>query len=155
MGIPLFKGLAKIAPKWQALPENGDICSKAYRDPEQQELARADPLRYSGKTRLGTAFQLLTASNDIEAHLEEVRTPFLVLHGTADQLTSYENSVELVQRASTEDKTMKSYEGAFHSLVVEPDGVGETVMADIVRWIRDRFAPETASVSAAPESGSA
>lgn len=73
-------------------------------------------LAYMGKTRLRTARALLAATDHISAHMERLRTPFIVLHGTHDQTTAPEMSKELVRRATSTDRACELVEGATHGL---------------------------------------
>ena len=142
--VPLFKGLSFIAPKWAVLPQPDDPIADCFRDPEVCELVRNDPLHYNGKPRLKTAYEMLTASEDLVAHLEEITTPFLVLHGEADAMTDIEYSRLLHERASSTDKTILTYPGAYHCLIVEPDGIGEQVATNVMEWILARV-PQTSA----------
>src|SRR4029077_6296351 len=59
--------------------------------------------------------------------------PLLILHGTADKVTKPSGSKEFYERAGSNDKTLKLYEGHFHDLLAD---VGkQQVMADIQAWI--------------------
>lgn len=136
--VPLLKAMAFVAPKWAVVPERYDVFDVCYRDLTVRERARADTLRYTGKTRLGTGAALLEASENLEARLADVRTPFVVLHGDADSLTSPAYSQLLYERASASDKAFLTYENAFHCLHSEPDGVGERVLRDIFAWLEQR-----------------
>lgn len=48
--------------------------------------------------------------------LSQVTLPFLLLQGEADVVTDPSSSVELYQKAKSEDKTLKLYPGMWHSL---------------------------------------
>ncbi|KAJ7076213.1 lysophospholipase [Mycena belliarum] len=61
--------------------------------------------------------------------------PVLFLHGTADLITSYESTKALFNKLPANDKDMIAYQGAYHELHNEPDGVREKALADIVAFI--------------------
>ncbi|OKL59955.1 hypothetical protein UA08_04820 [Talaromyces atroroseus] len=62
--------------------------------------------------------------------------PLWVGHGTGDRATWFEASKRLVESLDyVDDKTFKSYEGAYHKLMNEPDGVGEEMTRDVAEWI--------------------
>lgn len=68
-----------------------------------------------------------------------MQVPFLTLHGTADNLTAPEGSQALYDKASSADKTIKLYEGMYHSLIqAETDDNVELVLSDIRAWIDER-----------------
>lgn len=63
----------------------------------------------------------------------------LILHGAADRVTDPRISRFLYDNASTDDKTLKLYEGGFHSILEgEPDDVILAVLTDIVSWLDSR-----------------
>ncbi|XP_021643394.2 caffeoylshikimate esterase isoform X3 [Hevea brasiliensis] len=67
---------------------------------------------------------------------EEVRLPFLVLHGDADTVTDPEISKALYEQASSKDKTMKLYSGMWHGLTAgETNENVDIVFADIIDWL--------------------
>ena len=69
---------------------------------------------------------------------EELRTPLLILHGTADRVAAVEASRELFQRARTEEKTLRLYQGLYHEVLNEPER--EQVLADLIEWLDRRVA---------------
>ena len=71
------------------------------------------------------------------AEFEEVRTPLLILHGTADRVAAVEASQELFQRAEATDKTLRLYPGLYHEVLNEPEK--EQVLADLIEWIDQRL----------------
>ena len=136
--IPLLKGMAFLAPKWAVVPAKDNVLEDCFTDPEVIARVEADPLHYAGKPRLKSASELLAASEEVYANMEELDTPFLVLHSRDDLMCPYAHSEELVQRASTQDKTLVSYDGLKHALPVEPNGVGKGILATAFDWIEER-----------------
>jgi acylglycerol lipase len=104
------------------------------RDPEVVKENETDPLVYQQGGPARTASRLLSALNMLSERMEEVSTPVLVMHGTADTVTDPEGSKALVERARSTDKTLKLYDGLYHDLLHEPEKA--QVMADIVQWLR-------------------
>lgn len=83
--------------------------------------------------------ELTRACDYICAHMHEFKAPFLVLHGTDDVVTGPEGSKALYEKASSEDKTLKLYEGAYHSLIQgEPDETRNQVLHDVQTWLDER-----------------
>lgn len=66
------------------------------------------------------------------------RLPVLFLHGKADRIIPYSASVEIFKQITSEDKTLKLYEGLYHELVREPER--EEVWQDILVWLELRRA---------------
>jgi acylglycerol lipase len=103
------------------------------RDPAVVKENETDPLIYQKGGPARTASRLLSALNTISERMEEVSTPVLVMHGTADKVTDPEGSKALVKRASSTDKTLKLYDGLYHDLLHEPEKA--QVTADVVQWL--------------------
>lgn len=70
----------------------------------------------------------------------EGEVAFLMLHGTGDGVTSAEASQRLFERLWNMDKTLKVYDGAYHKLHVETEGVKEEYLDDVSKWILERAA---------------
>lgn len=69
----------------------------------------------------------------------QVSSPLLILHGAADKVTDPLVSQFLYQKASSKDKTLKLYEGAYHSILEgEPDTKIFAVFDDIIAWLDSR-----------------
>ncbi len=64
--------------------------------------------------------------------------PIWIGHGTEDRITSCASSQAIFEKLDVEDKTLKLYEGAFHKLHAEPDGVAEEFADDVANWILAR-----------------
>lgn len=63
----------------------------------------------------------------------------LILHGAADKVTDPLVSQFLYENAASNDKTLKLYEGGFHSILEgEPDDTILAVLTDIVAWLDSR-----------------
>lgn len=59
-------------------------------------------------------------------------------HGTADRFNDFGASKRLVEVIEMQDKSFKAYEGGFHKLHGEPDGMKEALAKDIAHWILKR-----------------
>ncbi|XP_025106203.1 monoglyceride lipase-like isoform X5 [Pomacea canaliculata] len=97
-----------------------------------------DPLVYHGglKARWGASF--LKWLQWIESNMSRIVCPLLVMHGTADRLTTPEGSKKLAKYAESKDKTLKIYEGYYHQLHYEPEEDGAGVRREIIEWISAR-----------------
>jgi alpha-beta hydrolase superfamily lysophospholipase len=131
--LALLPLLSRIAP---AVPVDPKLdLARLTRDQQLQRAYVADPL-YQTRVTPRIAAELLRAVDETRARAPEFRVPLLVLHGTADTLTSPAGSREFFERAGVEDKTYRSYEGAYHNLLVETNR--EEIYDDIGAWITAR-----------------
>jgi alpha-beta hydrolase superfamily lysophospholipase len=108
-------------------------CRNLSRDETVVRAFREDPLVFHGRFPLRTGAEILKAGERARAGLERVRTPLLVLHGTADKVSDQAAIEELHRRAESRDKTLKLYPGLFHEVLSEPER--EQVLADMVDWM--------------------
>lgn len=91
-----------------------------------------DPLRHEmGSARLATEF--LSTVDWIYYHGAELRVPLLLLHGTADLVTSPQASRAFFQRVLFPDKEHHEYPGAEHELYEDLDRF--TMLNDVEVWL--------------------
>ncbi|PIL33649.1 hypothetical protein GSI_04272 [Ganoderma sinense ZZ0214-1] len=64
--------------------------------------------------------------------------PLLVVHGDADKITSFTASKELFDKVEAADKTFTPFEGGFHELVHEPEGMKERFVDECESWVVGR-----------------
>ena len=132
--------VARFLPTLAIVP-TADLIQKSVRVEEKRAIAASNPMRYTGKPRLGTVVELLRATDHLSGRLSDVTIPFLVLHGSADEVTDPEVSRELYDKAKSDDKTIKMYDGMMHSLLFgETQENLERVRRDILEWLNDRVA---------------
>lgn len=136
--IPFLAKLANLMPTWRIVPTQ-DIIEAAVRDPERKKEVRSNPYWYTGRPRLKTANELFNASTDLEKRLNEVKLPFLVIHGGDDKVTDPAVSKLLYETAASSDKTFKLYPGMWHALTYGelPENI-EIVFKDVIEWLNDR-----------------
>jgi alpha-beta hydrolase superfamily lysophospholipase len=124
--------LSKLFPKLPAIKlETADLS----RDPEVLKRRDNDPLVYQGKILARTGAEILQATRLIQAQMERISQPLLILHGTEDRLADVEGSKMLYDGVKERDKTLKLYNGLFHEIMNEPEK--EQVLHDIVAWMND------------------
>jgi len=128
--IKLSGFIGRILPK---LPTVKLDCTAISRDPEVVRRYDTDPLVYRGGTPARTGAELVRAIRIIQARMEEIALPLLIIHGTADRLAKPEGSKQLYERVSTSDKNLKIYEGLYHETMNEPEK--EQVLSDIAQWL--------------------
>lgn len=142
--LAVLKGLSYIAPHAHVLRLKNEDFS---RDPAMVAEMNADPLIANEVQPASTVAAMVRADESLNEGFPRIRLPLLVLHGTADRATKPSGSRLLCERAGSEDKALKLYEGHVHDLLRDLDR--ERVMADIVDWITGR-----ASMGAHCDSGS-
>jgi acylglycerol lipase len=108
---------------------NGFDGSTLSRDPKVGTDYLADPLAHH-RTTLGLGRQLLEARSRALAHLDRLRVPAFVTHGSADPLVPTASSEVLATLPNVERKV---YPGLRHETLNEPEGPG--VAADMAVWI--------------------
>ena len=95
-----------------------------------------DPLNYRGGIPARTGAELNGAVQRIQADMDTIILPVLIVHGSQDKLADINGSRALYQRIRSTDKTFKTYEGYYHEVMNE---IGkEVVLNDIVDWMDTR-----------------
>lgn len=66
--------------------------------------------------------------------------PLWVGHGSDDRITWFDATRRLVDGMhDVADKSFASYEGAYHKLMNEPNGVAEKMTSDVMAWMEARL----------------
>lgn len=131
--IKVSRFLSKVAPKLKAVKLDSTHLSH---DPQVKIDYDADELVYSKGIPARTGAELISMMDDIQDNMDQFELPLLLMHGTEDQLTNIAGSKMLYTKASSEDKTLKLYEGFYHELVNEVEK--DRVMHDIADWMLER-----------------
>ncbi|KAH9298776.1 hypothetical protein KI387_030458 [Taxus chinensis] len=127
-----------LADTWAVMPDN-KMVKKAIKDPEKLKMIASNPMRYTGKPRVGTMRELCRVCAFFQESFEKVSAPFLTCHGTSDEVTAPESSTALYERAKSSDKTLKLYDDMYHSLIQgEPDDNAQIVLKDMREWLDAR-----------------
>jgi alpha-beta hydrolase superfamily lysophospholipase len=122
--------LSIVAPRLGVV---GIDSSTVSRDPEVVRAYDADPLNYHGKLPARTVHELAQEVALFEDAIPRITVPLLVQVGTGDELVPPAASELVYERASSEDKTIKRYEGLFHEILNEPER--DAVVADTLAWL--------------------
>lgn len=129
---------AKVSPHHQLhKPLDPNLMS---RDKRVREEWKQDPLCHDTGTLEGLAGMLdraewLDSLRSAAAAARSADAALWVCHGAADEVNSFEASQLFAQAVGVRNKTFKAYEGGFHKLHVEPDGIKEDFTKDVVEWI--------------------
>jgi alpha-beta hydrolase superfamily lysophospholipase len=137
---PAFKVfLAKMMVNiYPAFTEKAEVDSAGVsRDPEEVKKYDADPYNH-GKITAGMFFGFFNAGQWALAHAAELKTPLLIMHGTADRLTSYEGTKEFAAKAPKDLVTLKLWDGYFHELHNEPAAERTAFFAYLVNWLNNK-----------------
>lgn len=127
-----------MADTWATMPDN-KMVGKAIKDPEKLKIIASNPRRYTGPPRVGTMRELARVCEHIQNNFSKVTAPFLAAHGTADGVTCPTSSKLLYEKAASKDKSLKLYEGMYHSLIQgEPEENANIVLGDMREWIDER-----------------
>ncbi|XP_077547838.1 monoglyceride lipase-like [Haemaphysalis longicornis] len=137
----LFKRTMARLLSWvvPSFPVGKLALEKVSRNPDEVKRLAEDPLHYHGNVTAGWGAAALAALEKMQANVEVVELPFLIQHGSADKLCDPAGSQQFFEKALSKDKTIKIINGAYHSLLTEPDGVDRQVRKDIVEWISARL----------------
>ena len=125
-------GLSAVAP-W--MPVLGVDPATISRDPREVEAYRTDPLVHHGRLPVRTVAEIAAATEAFPEQVPRLTLPLLLVHGSEDRLAPVEGSRMVYEHASSDDKTLKIYDGLFHEVVNELPEDRERVLADIVVWL--------------------
>ena len=122
--------LSAIAPKLGVFAIDSTTVS---RDPEVVKDYDADPLNHHGKLPARTVHELSQEVGRFGESIARITVPLLVQVGTGDQLVPPAASELVYERASSDDKTIKRYDGLYHEILNEPER--DAVVADTLAWL--------------------
>eukprot|EP00928_Gymnodinium_smaydae_P023177 TRINITY_DN19225_c0_g1_i2.p1 TRINITY_DN19225_c0_g1~~TRINITY_DN19225_c0_g1_i2.p1 ORF type:complete len:303 (-),score=23.43 TRINITY_DN19225_c0_g1_i2:233-1141(-) len=153
----VFKYLLRRLLPYCPITPSKDMDQFDFRVPEQgYAFTGCNPLGMCGwKARLGTAYSLGFVFPDwMERQLSNLRTPFLVMHGSCDKVTDPTMSERLYQAAIAKDKEFKKYDGVYHceamcclpgheqligmKFLPEQKAVTDACMQDMCAWLKAR-----------------
>lgn len=70
------------------------------------EYFKSDPLIYKGRLRIGTAFTILESIKYSNDNIDQVSTPFYILHGAQDKDCDAKGSTKFYDKSKIIDKTL-------------------------------------------------
>jgi acylglycerol lipase len=92
-----------------------------------------DPLVYRGKITARMGAELLNIIGKLPSIASGINLPTLVMHGSADRLSSPDGSRMLFEHIQAKDKTLIIYESFYHEIFNEPGR--QQVFDDMHKWI--------------------
>ncbi len=118
---------------WPSFAQGNELERAALsRDPAVVQAYEEDPLVHDRITaRLFVGF--MEAAEYALEHAGEIRLPVLLLHGGDDRLTDPAGTRLFYERAGTDDRSLRIYEGLYHEIHNEPEQ--EQVFRDIIAWL--------------------
>lgn len=134
----LLAAVAWAVPTWQVVPTRGAIPLVSFKEEWKRSLAVASPRRTMGRPRSATALELIRVCRDLQSRFEQVTLPLLIVHGGDDVICDPECARALYDRAGSEDKTLRVYDGMWHQLVGEPKENVEKVFGEVYAWLIER-----------------
>ena len=123
--------LTRVAPRLGVFQVDADTIS---RDPAEVEAYDNDPLVPRDKLPARTIAEMAGAIHTFPERLKNFRKPLLVMHGSADRITSDKASRMVDENAGSEDKTLIIYEGYYHEIFNEPEGERARPIGDLLAW---------------------
>ncbi|MVM31154.1 alpha/beta fold hydrolase [Spirosoma sp. HMF4905] len=132
--VAVLKGLSHLFPHAHVLRLKNEDFS---RDQAAVDFMNNDPLIADEVQPTKTIQQLSLADERLKAEIPTIKLPLLILHGTADKATKPSGSQYFYDNASSEDKTLKFYDGHYHDLLNDIDR--EIVMNDILSWLNNKI----------------
>jgi acylglycerol lipase len=124
--------LSRVVPWLPLFPIDAEAIS---RDPEEVRIYETDPLNHPGRLPARTISEMAEAIHHYPERIPALKLPLLVMHGTADRIVPVEGGKTLHNLASSEDKTLRLYEGYFHEIFNEPEADRERVFDDLAAWL--------------------
>ncbi len=109
------------------------------RDPAVVRAYRSDPLVFTGKVTARMGSELLKTMERVLVEAQKIRLPLLILQGAADRLVDPGGAQMLFDRAGSDDKTLKVYEGLYHEVFNEPEH--DRVLSDVEKWLAGQLEP--------------
>ncbi len=125
----IIRLLSRLTPRLGMMQLDATAVS---RDPQEVQRYIDDPLVHSGKVPARFLVEFMAAMQRIQQRAGEIELPLLILHGSADSLTSPEGSRFLQDAAASADKTLTIYPGLYHEIFNEPER--DAVIGDVLQW---------------------
>jgi acylglycerol lipase len=94
---------------------------------------RDDPLVHHGKITYHLGTEILGAMQGILQNMSHIKLPVLIMYGGSDRLCNPAGSEMLFRGISSNDRTIKQYEGLYHEIFNEPER--DKVLADLEKWL--------------------
>jgi alpha-beta hydrolase superfamily lysophospholipase len=128
--IMLGKLLSVLMPKAGLIQVDASGLSK---DPTVVDAYVNDPLVFTGKTTARLAAEMLKIMQRVTDHAASIHLPIMIVQGSEDKLVDPGGAPMLHNAVSSEDKTLKVYDGMYHEVFNEPER--DQVLSDVQDWL--------------------
>ncbi|KZT41962.1 lysophospholipase [Sistotremastrum suecicum HHB10207 ss-3] len=135
-------GKLSVLSPWTTIPAPVKAEDLTH-DPAINEAYLKDPLILQKGTLKGLSDMLNWGEHisDLDYQDWPKDLPVLLLHGTADKVTSHLATEKFFNEVNTSVKNYVPFEGGYHELHNEPDGVREKVIDECISWVEARIDP--------------
>ncbi len=132
--ITAGKILSKIAPRFGVI---GLDTSYLSHDKSVVEAANADSQVFHGKMPVRLSLEMLKGMTRLANELQKITLPVFIMHGSGDKIVDPSGSQMLYDGIGSKDKTLKIYEGLYHTIHDEPER--ELMFKDLEDWLQSRI----------------
>jgi len=95
-----------------------------------------DPLAFHEPARARWGSECLKAMSEIEDHCDGIEFPFIIYHGSRDEIIRLEGSEQVYKRACSKDKELSVWPGLYHDMVNDEEG--PAVLDHMASWVEAR-----------------
>lgn len=128
------KMLSVVMPKAGIIQLDAEgIC----RDPAVVDAYVNDQLVYTGKITARLGAEMLKTMKHVTESAKKIRLPIMIVQGGSDKLVDPSGAQFLYDSVSSEDKTIKIYDGLYHEVFNEPEH-GQ-VLDDVNVWLESHL----------------
>lgn len=108
-------------------------------DKELVKSYDTDPLVFHGGVPAASVTASMDAKDEVFKNAGALQVALLIAHGDDDRICPISGSKRLYEAAGSADKTLKTYEQAYHVLRGEPQNkTKEKFLKDVIDWIQSR-----------------
>jgi hypothetical protein len=93
----------------------------------------SDPMMQIGRITPALAAATLEGIELVMRRADDLQVPMMLMHGLADRVVPADGTIALHAMAGAADKTLRTYDGAYHHLLL--DDVRDAVTRDMVAWL--------------------
>ncbi len=118
------------------MPKAGLIkldAERVSRDPAVVDAYINDPLAYTGKITARLGAEILKTMQRVTEQAGKIRLPIMIVQGSDDKVVDPRGAQLLHDLVTSEDKTIKIYDGLYHEVFNEPEH--EQVLNDVKTWL--------------------
>lgn len=110
-----------------------DLAATVSKDPAVIQAYRDDPLVFHGTPPASRRAAMSALNKAMPGRVRAISLPVLILAGGASPLGDGKGSRQLYEQVSSEDNTLKLYDGLMHEIFNEPERT--RVFADLLAWL--------------------